>query len=217
MYYSAEARWFHLDAPDEKVITGWFKQYGKDFSGKWERADIYLLLDNLTTHGIKLREGKLEIKVRTHEWPSVTIAKLHEGKVNLWSKYSFTLQKENPEVDEVLRAFAGLRSIGLNHDWIRVDKERLLVKFEVDPDLSTLRIVPETARPDQGCNVEFTRLKVNMSREYHTFNFEAFGKGVNVRKILDLSMAHVFSTLTVKGLKMENSLSFPEFISSLTS
>src|SRR5690349_6007429 len=137
MYYSAEVRWFHLDPPDEKEITGWFNQYGKDFSGKWERADIYLLMDNLVTHGIKLREGKLEIKIRTHEWPSVVIARVHEGKINLWSKYGFVLQKENPEVDEVLRAFAGLRSIGLNHDWIRVDKERLLVKFEVDPDLST--------------------------------------------------------------------------------
>jgi hypothetical protein len=216
MYYSAEVRWFYLDAPDEKEITAWFKQNGKDFSGRWERADIYLLVNNLTTHGIKLREGRLEIKIRTHEWPAGVIANVHGGKINLWSKYSFTLQKENPEVDEVIRAFAGLRSIGLNRDWIRVDKERLLIKFEADPDLSILRIVPETARPEQGCNVEFTRLKVNMAKEYHTFNFEAFGKGVNVRKILDLTLAQVFSSLTLAGLRMENSLSFPEFISSLS-
>lgn len=199
----------------ESILKTWYKDNGKEFTGEWDRADLYLLVNALTTHGTKLREGKLEIKVMSHDWGILDLYGNNSGKANMWTKYGFELNAGDAETSQVLRSFAGPRVIGINHDWIRIDKERLLIKYDVDPDQGVAKKVNELERTGQGCYVEFSRLNINLREEYFTFNFEAFGKGVDLRKNLDLTLAAVFTELGLTGLDAAESQSFPEFISGL--
>lgn len=138
MQYSAEIRWF-TNKPAEEKLTNWFNANGKHFRDQPVRSDIYLLIKDLKTHGIKMREGNLEIKILRHDWGELSLPGQNIGNANLWCKYSFSLKTSDNDTEEVLEAFAGPRTIGLNSDWIRIDKQRLLIKYEIDPDKSSIK------------------------------------------------------------------------------
>jgi hypothetical protein len=210
MEYSTEIRWF-FKKDSMQEIEKWFRGSGKFLSHQPERSDYYLSAGALLTHGIKIREGKFEVKIRQHDWGQISLPNNNTGKGNMWCKYSFAL-KEDEEVRHVTDAFKSFRSVGLNKDWIRVDKKRMVVRYLFDPDNSSVSKVTAEQTPAQGCNVEFTTVAINHGQVFCTFGFEAYGKGVDVKRNLDLTLAAVFSELNVTGLGMENSFSYPEFI-----
>ncbi|MEO5995460.1 MAG: hypothetical protein ABIN89_02090 [Chitinophagaceae bacterium] len=169
----------------------------------------------MPTHGIKIRECKLEIKALHHDWGEISIKDENKGRANMWCRYSFTLTEEGHEAKDLITAFAGIRSIGINRDWTRIDKERLLVKYSIDHENGSIKIVGEKEKPEQGCNVEFTKLSVNLQKEYYTFGLEAFGKGVDVKKNLEIAVAEVFDKANIHGLTNECSMTYPEFLERL--
>jgi len=211
MEYSAEIRWF-FDDRSMTEIEAWFDNNRSFLSDQPKRTDYYLHADNLLTHGIKIRDGRFEVKIQQHDWGQISLVNHNAGKGNMWCKYSFALEEGDEEMRHIADAFKDLRSVGLNQEWIRVDKKRRQIKYLIDPEKALVNKVTPEKTPPQGCNVELATVSINHGREFCTFGLEAYGKGVDVRKNLDLALSQVFSELSISGLDMRHSFSYPEFI-----
>ena len=214
MQYSAEMRWFPDYETCTRSILPWFNTHGKSFKGN-SRSDLYLATKNLPTHGIKLRDGRLEIKVLHHDWGEIAINDKNRGRANMWCKYAFNMNPEDAEPGEIVSAFTGSRSIGINQDWILFNKERLQVTYAINAGKATIELAGENDLTEQGCHLELTRIKVNFQKDYYTFALEAFGKGINLKQYLDMAISEVLLTNKISGLCSEWSMSYPEFLGRL--
>ena len=210
MKYSAESRWFYETSPADEAIIAWFASHGQLLTEGSHRTDLYLI-SNMPSRSIKLREGRLEVKINVHNWEDEELLGNHT-RSNSWKKYSFVLEKDDEDAAQVLRDFAGLRSIGVNHDWVRLDKERMTVRYATVPESGTFRLALEGEQPEQGCAVDYTRVNVNLRKTFFTFGFEAFGNAMTVSKGLQLVMQDVFSSGGITGLTKASAMAFPEFL-----
>ena len=210
MKYSAESRWFYETSPADEVIIAWFASHGQLLTEGAKRSDLYLV-NNMPSKSIKLREGKLEVKINAHNWDD---EELHGNytRSNSWKKYSFVLEEDDEDAAQVLRDFAGPRSIGVNHDWMRLDKTRMIVNYLTVPESGTFRLAQPGERPEQGCAVEYTQVVVNLRKTFFTFGFEAYGNAMTVRKSLELVMSDVFSKSGISGLTKASAMAYPEFL-----
>jgi hypothetical protein len=210
MKYSAESRWFYETSPADEAIIAWFAGHGQLLTEGAHRTDLYLI-NHMPSKSIKLREGRVEVKINVHNWEEEL---RHDNftRSNSWKKYSFVLEKDDEDAAQVLRDFAGLRSIGVNHDWIRLDKERMTVSYVTVPESGTFRLAEAGERPEQGCAVDYTRINVNLRKTFYSFGFEAYGNAMTVKKSLDLAMQDVFTSGEITGLTKASAMAFPEFL-----
>lgn len=213
MKYTAESRWFYETSPADDAIQNWFASHGQHLTGSSKRTDLYLV-NNSPAKSIKIREGKLEVKINAHNWDE-EIVDANFVRSNSWKKYSFVLEKDDDDASQVLQDFASVRSIGVNHDWIRLDKERITVNYSTIPESDTFRLAHKGERPDQGCAIDYTRIEVNLRKVYTSFGFEAYGNAMTVRKSFELVMRDVFSGSGISGLTQASAMAFPEFILNL--
>jgi hypothetical protein len=211
MSYSSEIRWFFNSTELLKPIEDWFSENKQAFNHELQ-TEYYLVLPKLTTHGIKLREGNVEIKLINEDLHERIAGNNNTGKANIWTKYIFNLKKDDEGMMTVKRAFAGLRIIGINQDWIRIEKDRQLVKFAIDTKTKSLKKVSNKQPPEEGCHAELTELKINLQPAGYTFALECYGSNENLKTNLDLALKHIFASIKVSGLTKDQSLSYPEFL-----
>ena len=216
MEHSAEIRWFIAgDSQENKIpdeILSWFsKGMSSDLETlkpELNRQDEYLLFPNSDTVGVKLREGKFEIKALAADARPLNLGNGINGRTDQWVKWSFG----NEGLDALREP---LHNAG---HWVGVSKDRYLRKFSADSH--TLVEVPTSERPMSGCNVELTCIEVK-TKPYFWFSlgFEAFGSPASVVKILDCALQSFFgdhSDLPVQlQLNGRNSLSYPAWIATL--
>ncbi|QMU26825.1 hypothetical protein [Adhaeribacter radiodurans] len=214
MVYSSEIRWFFNSLSEVSPVQKWFNTQQKFFSGQWDRADIYLWQPDLKTHSVKIREGKIEVKILLIDRGVVTINHKSSGIGNDWVKYSFELKESDAENKALLEQFSQTTVETNESLWVRVDKERLLVKFSLDELNDTLSITPEDFWPNEGCGVELTKIKVNQ-QEYYTFGLEAFSKTKQEKRNLDRVLNHVFTEIQLNNLRSDQSHSYPVFLANL--
>ena len=91
MLSSTELRWFYPDKLPE-AISAWFgaKYLGTALEPPEKREDIYLYIAaDCDYMGIKLRQGRLEIKWRKAELGIVNIVKGVEGNLESWNKWLY--------------------------------------------------------------------------------------------------------------------------------
>jgi hypothetical protein len=191
MYYSTEIRWFSQDR--DKLFNIYQNLIG-DGVKQDDKTDYYLLSNNVNT-GIKIREGKHEIKVKTAADENTNI-----GVINDWVKWS-TEEKAN-----ILNTIQG---IYLN-EWLSIKKGRLIKKYDLGSRDGTITNVDPKKRLVHGCGAEFTELTVDKTHEWYTFGFEAFGDFKH-------SKQNLFKT--IRYLELDNvdfsaheCLSYPGFI-----
>jgi hypothetical protein len=210
MKYSAESRWFYEASAADEAIIAWFAAHGRLLTEGANRTDLYLI-NHMPSKSIKVREGRLEVKINVHNWEDEELPGNYT-RPNSWKKYSFRLEKDDEDAAQVLRDFAGLRSIGINHDWIRLDKERMMVRYATVPDSGAFRLAEDGEQPEQGCVVDYTRINVNLRKTFFTFGFEAYGNAMTVKKSLELVMQEVLSSGGIRGLTKASAMAFPEFL-----
>ena len=90
MLTTAELRWFARGSlPAE--IEHWFEQdqLGDHLAPAEEREDVYLYLPGCDYLGIKMRQGRLEIKWRKAELGVVGFEDRVEGKAEKWVKWTY--------------------------------------------------------------------------------------------------------------------------------
>lgn len=168
MLRSVEVRWFDRGVvPSE--ISEWFRKIHPSIEAQTPRSDDYLILpENGTSLGIKLREGKIELKQRTDQFGVFDLGSEIRGEIEAWRKWSFELAKTNLDLYRVP-----------TENWICVEKSRQIAKFEISP-------VSMTDLPDRGCGVELTKIRAE-DQEWWTIGLEAFGENCDLKSDLSKS------------------------------
>ena len=216
MVYSSEIRWFFHNQSEVSEIENWFNRQGQSFTGNWQRADIYLWQNNLKSHSVKIREGKVEVKILQSDRGEANLPGSNTGKINDWVKYSFDLNKSDEENKNLIQALGGSVTHDQDANWIKVDKERLLLKYAVNYQEDQITQVTTDAWPEEGCGVELTRIEVN-KQAYFTFGLEAFSKNRRESENLEKVLFYMLEDLSVQRLETTNSFSYPDFLASLNS
>jgi hypothetical protein len=219
MEKSTEIRWF-LPESDFKFLE---RLFAREFinlkfnkTANYERKDFYLNFKN-NAIGIKIRDAKtdslgelsskLELKTKIGEDTVFTLYNNIEGRINRWVKHSFKLEKNEKSVSAILKSL----QISTNEtDWIMIEKERLLVKF----DLKTKEPKHESIRLPEACGIELTKIKIK-DRYFYSLGFEAFSESEKEEENLLEALEYFHSRFKPNGLKTENSLSYPEFINQI--
>lgn len=167
---SVETRWFGRGSPTP-AVRAWFESGPRPPQAEPAREDRYLTHPDESL-GIKLRQGKLEIKRRESLCESLHLPDV-AGIVERWRKWSFVLVEDD------------LPSEG----WIAVHKRRLVRTYAFENGQALA--ISATERPAQGCNVELTELIVNRD-SWWTLGFEAFGADALLLACLEATARAVF-------------------------
>ena len=202
MLPSVEARWFISGSLPEKLRT-WFEQGMLVAADRKIRTDHYLFLPGMASIGVKLREGKFEVKRRDADLGLAPIGSRAIGRLGLWRKWSFTI------------ADRGGEKAPDNH-WCSIEKTRLLRKYILDENGGFTSVDPAKTFSAFGCTVELTTLKV-LDADWWSFGFEAFGPDENrLRETLEQVAVSCFDDLDHPDLSAENSFDYPEWIASMS-
>lgn len=180
MFTSAEVRWFFEGAvPDE--LERWFTR-GSLVSRAAPREDHYLTFPAPLGLGLKLREGRLEIKSLVKTLGPHTFTEDVAGTVQVWEKQAHG--------ESAVAEFERLRA-SAPHLWITTGKERTLRRFSLEGRTLT-EVSADGAFPPNGCNVELTKIRVN-GLDYWSFACEAYGDPARVEDALHRVAEHVLT------------------------
>jgi hypothetical protein len=152
MLASAELRWFFPGQVPADVAK-WFR-CGELWARQPERTDEYLLLPGCETAGVKLREGRFEVKARTVAPHAVEVAPRVRGYRDAWVKWSRA-------VEDAALARSFLRAG--DERWLGVRKQRVLRGFSLDGPQGAgapREVSAGAVRPARGCGVEITEVTV---------------------------------------------------------
>lgn len=192
MLHTYELRWFFSECPLK------LSNHLENESELQSRTDWYALPCSPNC-GIKLREGKLETKIRCHAG-SVQQSGNLTGRLESYKKWSLQFPSEDRPTFEDL-GLAG---------WVEVGKERNLLRFRVD-DQQDIHHSP--TRPENGCEFELTRLTVPRGI-FWTVGLEAMG---NVDQ-LESNLLTVMRFAEQAGgrqqpFNLQNSMGYAEWLS----
>lgn len=203
-YSSAELRWFLPDSGRQwDRLLQWFSPAAPLLSHESERADDYLLFPDCNTVGVKRRQGKFEVKALVSPPRPVSLAKYGaRGLTDQWTKWSFASQLQAQLESELAQA----------GPWCTVTKDRYLQKYSLES--GRMSAVTPDARPDEGCNIELTRLSVKPANEWVTFGFEAFGPSGRVLATLDNAVEQFFAAHGAAPVELagRDSRSYPAWL-----
>ncbi|MBL7164240.1 MAG: hypothetical protein ISS57_16725, partial [Anaerolineales bacterium] len=146
MFPTVEVRWFYRGAIPGDIQT-WFDQIAKEYIVQPARLDTYLLQSNNTDLGIKLRQGRIEIKQRFQQHGDIDFHKHVSGVVEGWRKWSFLIAREQTSY---------FSPAILGDTWLGVKKTRSLYTFQITD--SRVKSVPIPDYSAGGCNLELTRI-----------------------------------------------------------
>jgi hypothetical protein len=221
--HSAEIRWIIAgEVPAE--IKNWYEN--DPFCNREKiRVDYYLKFTGDDFIGIKLRqyadgEQNLEFKPIKKGAVSMQLPPGIAGRVDEWDKWSTEAQ--------AAQAFSDLLNPQENA-WLALRKARWLRKYSADGDgIKKVDATKKEIRPRDGCNVEFTQLRLGtvdeitengpeLGKPFWTIGFEAFNDEARVKEILEevmpLELANENCPTEVKQyLRAEHSYAYPDWL-----
>lgn len=199
MYPTAEVRWFY-PGPIPPEVARWFAVRAGTPDQEPPRTDHYLRVPTSQGLNLKLREGRIEVKLRVGE-PEV--ARLHQrvtGVVERWRKWSFELAEPGGESSPMHLP---------GSSWIPVRKDRRLRTHQVTEEGTVLNRTPQGLT--QGCETELTGV-VAQGQVWWTLAFEAFGEEASLRDNLLLVAAHVLGASEPPRLEAHRSQGYAAWL-----
>lgn len=197
MLTTDEIRWFFADVIPSAVLD-WFRD-SVPISPAPMRTDIYLPLPASLELGIKLREGRLEIKTQSGPSREVTYLNGVTGRAALW-------KKEAVRSDLV----SDIESRLAHPSALSVVKQRYLRKFSLYD--GKLAEITTASAPRQGCFLEVAQLWLDDTPSW-TIALEAIGAPAPLAGNLAETAAHVFGgSPCPASLTMEACASYPEWL-----
>jgi len=214
MLPTVEVRWFYKgDIPEttlQRFRSGELPQEKEPIE---ERRDLYLYLPGYPRLGIKLRgtsirrqnsADQLEIKQRQLEGGIVTFVPGVTGRLERWSKWAFHGEASGPQLSTILTA--------KDEAWVSVGKVRYMRRYKVTGDKKVLA-VPLNDWPDNGCNVELTKVIVPGGQVWWTLGFEAFGEAdLAIEANLMLTANYFFVGTDVGMFEEKDSYGYPSWL-----
>ncbi len=202
MLTTYELRWFYPGKIPEQ-IQHWFEDNCliKPIQPSETRDDIYLYSPECKFLGIKLRQGRLEVKWRKAELGLINFGEFVEGKAEKWGKWlCCDPTEESFQPQQVLN----------NPVWVSVQKSRYSQHYQVSPEFSP-RSVTANENIGNGCSVELTQLVVR-ENAWWSLAFEAFGDDARLMENLQLTASWVFNTYRGSKLLAVDSYAYPSWL-----
>ncbi len=162
LFETAEIRWF-WPSRETAAMLSWFAGPAASWdSDATTRTDRYLDLPDCRCVGIKLREGRFEVKTLQKDVGFCVFAAGLAGQVQRWVKWT---------TDSLVPA-GGARQFPPEDRWVAIDKERLLRGFIID-DAGLVEVPPGGDNPPADGHAELTRITSRESPQmWLTFGFE---------------------------------------------
>jgi len=195
-----EVKWFREGAIPRETLK-WFEQRDGQPETQPCRVDYYLCVTDRDSLGIKLREGRIEIKQRHRQYGVVRFDGRVAGLVEQWHKWGFELIQPGSDPASIL---------GASRSWIGVKKDRRLYRYRVTDDQKVVA-VPTTDYPVQGCHLELTRIGVG-DRGWWSLGFEAFGDLSTIQESLFLVARKVLAAGAPPVLEAKDSYGYPTWL-----
>lgn len=187
MLNSLELRWFISgELPSE--ISAWFVQdkLGGQLQPSETREDVYLYTPECEYMGIKLRQGRLEVKWRQAELEILPFARI-EGKLEKWSKWLCEDPKEESfKPERVLK----------QKSWLKIGKVR-------------------SQRLYDSCALELTQLNIRDCK-WWSLALETLGTEPQQMNKLQSIFESVGKTYSGSHLQAQNSYAYPKWIAIAT-
>ncbi|MUL35602.1 hypothetical protein [Gloeocapsopsis dulcis] len=208
MLTTAEMRWFNPGKLPEGVLQ-WFEQDQLGYlAPAEEREDIYLYVPESEFVGIKLRQGRLEIKWRKAELGDLQFGKV-TGKTEKWAKWLCEdASNESFQPQDVMGKKA----------WVSLKKMRTQRKYRISPEQTIVAISVNdssdcaecSAGGDRTCSVEITQLEIN-SNPWWSLAFEA--SIIDESPLANLKCVAEWIFENYPGeLQIENSYAYPTWL-----
>lgn len=202
MFPTVEVRWFFKGTVPAEVDE-WFFSYGPNAEEQPPRVDHYLRIVEGDSLGIKLREGRIELKQRYGQQAILRFGNQTEGCVEQWYKWSF-------ELAQMHDANAALNSN--SSKWIGIKKNRKIHMFG-GIDLQPVRDLSSCDSLDQGCTWEIAKVKVDGSEEaWWSVGFEAFGKENELWDTMLIVADRILSLAKAPTFEIKHSYGYPSWL-----
>ncbi len=204
-----ELRWF-FEGSVPADVDEWFSQdprLGESLSQRdgRERTDLYLVPEGTDAVGVKLRDGRLEIKLRVAAENFVGVDGDLTGRAEMWKKWEWDYSDSLKE--QVFLAFADQELGGLRR---QVYKNRRRRKFAVSNDGEVVP-KPDTTHVQVGCLLELTKV-IAGEKESWSLAFDAFGGSDGSRGTLRRCVVFVFKDYPGSMPEATASYSYPSFL-----
>jgi hypothetical protein len=150
--------------------------------------------------GVKLREGKIEVKHRIGSRAKGCLNSNVWGYYDDFIKWSFDVGETDTLLSEILA--------GEFESWIPVRKKRMLVQLTEEKG----KIIAKSISSDVpfGCQVEYSQIQIH-TEKWHTFGLEWFGK-----RYLKLDVETVSEIFGDAKLHMGQSQGYAAFLQNFT-
>ncbi len=201
MLPTAEVRWFYQGVSPAEVLA-WFQRGERQPERQPRRVDYYLHLVEDDSLGIKLREGRIEVKVRLQQQGIVRFHERVAGLVEHWRKWSFQLAQADDTLTGLLTPASS---------WIAVKKERQLYTVQLTAHKRIVTLSAED-NPAEGCNLELTSIEVG-GKQWWSLGFEAFGDELTIGENLRLVAETILTDDSgPPALGAEHSYGYPKWL-----
>lgn len=199
MWETAEIRWFYEgDVPSE--VENWQPNILGRPDHQPIRTDYYLRLAKGDALGIKLREGRIEIKQRVVFHGIVQLHQNAVGRLQTWRKWSLPLA----------RTAMQWRAPEPASSWIAVRKDRRLHRYAHVEESGPVA-APTHHYPPRGCDLELTRLTIGR-RQWWSLALEGFGPRESLCRTVEEVGQLLFQASRPRCLEEERSWSYPEWL-----
>ncbi|XWK86794.1 MAG: hypothetical protein U7127_21695 [Phormidium sp.] len=203
MLTTSEIRWFDRGTTPP-AIENWFTAdvLRENCQPIEEREDLYLLIPGCEFLGVKLRQQRLETKLRVTELEILRFKNNVIGVAEKWIKSTC----EDGKLESLFTP-----EVVAKGQWVKVEKARSQIRYLVADNYSlTPASTEETSQ--EGCNVELTQLIVNHD-PWWSLGFEASGTDEKLISNLETVAKKLFQTFPEQELKLVNSYAYPKWLS----
>jgi hypothetical protein len=215
---TVEIRWF-FQGVSEKGVNNWFllnPRLGETLTEQRGqiRSDLYLLASGNTGIGVKLREGRFEIKVLQHHEEVLAKGGAVSGRGEIWHKWKwpYAKAKSDKKTDElVITSFMANTPENLR---VRVWKKRWQRLFS-PAGAKALAPMPKSPKGlAWWIQAELTELEVK-GAPWWTLALEIYGNPDEPTAILWQSLQRFLEDYAGPPLQIDNSYSYPQWLTML--
>ena len=200
MFPTVETRWFYPGAIPSDVLA-WYHYSERAPEAQPTRIDYYLRLTGHDDLGIKLREGRIEIKQRAREYGVEQLHECARGLVEGWHKWSFGVNDIGGGLNELT---------GPQPAWIAIRKARRLRRYRVTGDGDVFAITGTEFAP-QACHVELAEVSIH-DETWWSLAFEAFGLQADLHTTLIRVAQHTLRGSAVPDLDGAHSYGYAHWL-----
>jgi hypothetical protein len=198
---TSEIRWFYQGEIPE-IVLDWYDDCPGEKVDEPERTDRYFVGASPEV-GIKIREGRLELKRLIDRTETIAMARVHTAYQEEWRKWSFRLAVNNDG------SWAGIDS---TLDWIDVSKLRSLRFYQ--PTAAGILVPKETAM-SEGCQLELSRIQ-SKDQRWWSLGFESTGDVNRRQKSMHLVARNLLKSLRGVDLQGEDCFGYPRWIAKMS-